>query len=78
MDPAGRVIAGAFAIFLVYLLSGALRSGTIFGRGVPFTITDSPAMFALTAIIRALFIVFLCFIAAGYDPVGFLKLLVAH
>ena len=74
----GRVILGALAIFTVWTLVRALRSGTIFSQGAAFDVNDQPILFSLTLAVHAVVAVFFAWLAAGGDIAGFWRLVAPH
>jgi hypothetical protein len=72
MNPGGRIILGALAVFLLWSLIRAFRRGVINSTsGYSFTLDDSPVLFTLVAIVHAGGVVFFGCIAAGYDAAEF-------
>ena len=65
MHPVGRIVVGAFALFIVWTLVRALRRGTIFSRGTPYDINEQPMMFAFVAASHVIVILFFGWLAAG-------------
>lgn len=77
-DLSSRVLCGAFAALLVYLLVKALIEGKITARGTPYTLKDAPGKFVVTAATHSGVALLLLFIVAGYDPIGYVKALFPH
>lgn len=72
-DPTGRIVAGAFAAVLVYLSVTAIRTGIIFGRGIPYRLRDDRSSFVAALIAQIGFAIFLIMIATGYEPLTILR-----
>lgn len=67
----GRFIMGALALFLVWTLIRAWRSGTIYDGMWTFNADDDPIMYALEFGVR-IFLVAMCVAGAdGYTPAQF-------
>jgi hypothetical protein len=73
MHPAGRMILGALAAFIVWTLVRAFRRGVIYSRGYSFDLDDSPMLFTLAAIVHAFGALFFAYLAAGYEMAGFTR-----
>jgi hypothetical protein len=74
MNPSGRIIFVAFAVFLLWSLIRAFRRGVIGSTsGYSFRLDDSPILFTLTAIVHAGLALFFVYVAAGYDASGFTR-----
>jgi hypothetical protein len=74
MNPSGRIILGALAVFLLWSLIRAFRRGVIKSTsGYSFTLDDSPMLFTLVAIVHAGGALFFAYIAAGHDAAGFTR-----
>ena len=73
MHPAGRMILGALAAFIVWTLVSAVRRGVIYSRGYSFDLDDSPMLFTLAAIVHAFGALFFAYLAAGYEMAGFTR-----
>ncbi len=67
MHPAGRIICGALAVFILWTLVRALRSGVIYSEGYGFSLDESPMLFTLAAIVHAGGALFLAYLSAGYE-----------
>jgi hypothetical protein len=78
MHPVGRIVVGAFALFIVWTLVRALRRGTIFSRGTGYDINERPMMFAFVAASHVIVILFFGWLAAGGDIAGFWRLVAPH
>jgi hypothetical protein len=78
MHPAGRIILGALAAFIVWTLVRAFRNGVIYGQGFSYSLDDDPMLFTLAAIVHAFGAVFFAYLAAGYPMAGFARLLGWH
>ncbi len=74
MHPAGRIILGALAAFVMWTLVRAFRRRVIYSRGYSFALDDSPMLFTLAAIVHASCAVFFAYLAAGYPMSGFTRL----
>jgi hypothetical protein len=73
MHPAGRMILGALAAFILWTLVRAFRRGVIYSSGYSFALDDSPMLFMLAAIVHAFGAVFFAYLAAGYEMAGFAR-----
>ena len=72
-DPAGRIVAAAFALVLLWLSVSAVRTGVIFARSTPYRLdTDRPAFFA-ALFAQIGFAAFLICVAAGLNPLDSIK-----
>jgi hypothetical protein len=71
--PAGRIVLGALAVFILWTLVRAFRSGVIYSRGYAFSLDESPMLFTIGVIVHALCAVFLVYLAAGYQMAGFAR-----
>jgi hypothetical protein len=78
MDPGGRIVVGVFALFILWMLVRALRSGTIFSRGVAYDTNERPMMFAFVAASHVIAICFFGWLAAGGDIAEFWRLVRPH
>ena len=78
MHPVGRIVLGAFALFIVWTLVRALRRGTIFSRGTGYDVNEQPMMFALVAASHVIIICLFGWLAAGGDIAGFWRLIAPH
>jgi hypothetical protein len=63
-------MVGLFALFLAGALVRALRKGTISSRGVAYSASEGPKMFAFVALSQIAAIVFFGWLAAGGDNVA--------
>jgi hypothetical protein len=73
MHPAGRIVLGALAAFIVWTLVRAFRRGVIYSSGYSFALDDRPMLFTLAAIVHAFGAVFFAYLAAGYQMAGFAR-----
>ncbi len=72
MNPFGRILLGALAVFILWSLVRAFRNGIINSTtGHSFTLDDSPMLFTLTAIVHAGIGLYFAYLAAGYQAAGF-------
>jgi hypothetical protein len=78
MDPVGRIVVGVFAVFILWTLVRALRSGTIFSRGVAYDTNERPMMFAFAAAAQVIIICFFGWLAAGGDIAAFWRFAAPH
>jgi hypothetical protein len=78
MHPVGRIVVGALALFILWTLLRALRSGTIFSRGTAYDTNEQPMMFAVVAASHFIAILFFGWLAAGGDIAGFWRLVAPH
>jgi hypothetical protein len=78
MDPVGRIVVGVFAAFILWTLFRALRSGTIFSRGVGYDTNEQPMMFAFVAASHVVAICFFGWLAAGGDIAAFWRMAMPH
>jgi len=78
MHPAGRFILGALAVFILWTLVRAFRRGVIQSRGYSFTLDDSPMLFTLCVMVHASGALYFAYLAAGYPPAGFARLMFWH
>ncbi len=74
MHPAGRIILGVLAAFVMWTLVRAFRRGVIYSRGYSFALDDSPMLFTLAAVVHAFCAAFFAYLAAGYPMSGFARL----
>ena len=75
MSYPSRALLAALAIFVVWTMIRACRSGTIFSEGVGYSAEEQPAIFALGLFVHGLCAAFLLWLAAGYDQRSFFRLL---
>jgi hypothetical protein len=68
MDPFARALMAGLAIFVVWTLVGAGRSGVIYSEGWSLDIDRSPALFGLCYLAHLLIVVMCLAFAAGYTP----------
>ena len=74
MNPYGRIILGALAVFILWSLVRAFQRGRISSTsGYSFTLDDSPMLFTLIAIAYAGGALYFAYLAAGYDAAGFVR-----
>jgi hypothetical protein len=78
MPPVGSFMMGAFAVFIMWTLVRALRSGTIFSDGVAYDVNEQPTMFASMAVIHSIGAFLFAWLAAGGDIAGFWHLIGPH
>jgi hypothetical protein len=78
MPPVGSFMLGAFAVFLMRTLVGALRSGIIFSDGVPYDFKQRPSMFASTAALHGCGALLFAWLAINGDIAGFWSLFGTH
>ena len=71
MSPVGSFMLGAFAVFIMWTLVRALRSGIIFSDGVAYNINEQPRMFASMATIHGIGAFFFAWLAASGDIAAF-------
>ena len=74
MGISGRFIMGAFALFVVWTMVRAWRTGRIRSGVWKFNVDDNPFMYALTLAGHAFIVAMFVWTAAGYDPKSFLDL----
>lgn len=75
MHPIGRVVFAGLAVFVVWTLVRACRSGTIFSRDIAFRLHEQPVLFSLAFTVHVLIALFLVWCAAGNDPGAFFRVL---
>lgn len=75
MSYPARALMVALAVFLVWTMIRAYRSGTIFSEGTAFSAEQQPALFALGLAAHGFIVAFLLWLAAGYDQKSFFHLL---
>jgi hypothetical protein len=78
MPPVGSFVLGAFAVFILWTLVRALRSGTFFSDGVAYAVNEQPRMFASTATIHGIGAFLFGWLAASGDLAGFWRLIGPH
>jgi fatty acid desaturase len=61
-----RVILACLALFIIWTLVRAARSGIVYSRGVSFNAEQSPMLFALVVLCHAGGVVFFLALAAGF------------
>ena len=71
MPPVGSFMLGAFAVFIMWTLVRALRSGIIFSDGVAYAANKQPRMFASMATIHGIGAFFFAWLAASGDIAAF-------
>jgi hypothetical protein len=72
MPPVGSIMLGAFAVFIMWTLVRALRSGVIFSDGVAaYAANKQPGMFVSMATIHGIGAFFFAWLAASGDIAGF-------
>ncbi len=69
-----RFIMGAFALFIIWTMVRAWRSGRIYSGMWSFDAGDSPFMYTLMLAGHAFIVALFVWTAAGYDPKSFLAL----
>ena len=67
MNPSGRIILGALALFIFWTLVRAFRRGVIYSDGYGFSLDENPMMFTLAVIVHTLGALFFAYLAAGYE-----------
>lgn len=75
MYPIVQVIFGGLAVFVVWTLFRAGRSGFIFSKGIEFTLYEQPIVFSLVFSVHLIIAALCIWIAAGYDPGEFFQAL---
>ncbi len=75
--PPGRVVAAVLALVILWTLIRAYRTGVIYTRGYSFDLEENPMLFTLATIVHGFGFAFCCYVAAGYSPDTFLKLIVS-
>lgn len=75
MPYPARALMAALAVFVVWTMIRACRSGTIFSEGTAFSAEQQPALFALGLAAHGFIVAFLLWLAAGYDQRSFFRLL---
>jgi hypothetical protein len=75
MPPFARIIFGALAVFVIWTIIRAIRSGSVFTRGIEFNIDEQPFVYSLALGFHLLIAAFLVWCAAGYDPGVFFRAL---
>lgn len=75
MSNPARALMAALAVFVVWTMIRACRSGTIFSEGTGFSAEQQPAIFALGLAAHGFIAAFLLWLAAGYDQRSFFRLL---
>jgi hypothetical protein len=78
MHPVGRIVLGVFALFILWTVVPALRSGTIFSRGTAYDTNEQPMMFAFVAACHVILVLFFGWLAAGGDIAGFWRAFAPH
>jgi hypothetical protein len=75
MGMSGRFVMGAFALFMIWTMVRAWRTGRIASGALwRFDIDDNPFMFALTMATHAFLVAMFLWVAAGLTPHSFLDL----
>ena len=74
MSYPARALMAALAVFVVWTMIRACRSGTIFSEGVGYSAEQQPAVFALGLAAHGFIAAFLLWLAAGYDQRSFFRL----
>ena len=70
MNPAGRIVLGALAVFILWTVVRAFRRGVVFSDGYGFSLDESPMLFTLAIIVHALGALYFTYLAAGYEMVA--------
>ncbi len=78
MHPVSRIILGVMAVFILWTLVRALRSGTIFSRGGGYDTNSQPMMFALIGACHVFGICLFVWLAAGGDIAAFCRMAMPH
>ena len=78
MNPVSRILVGALAVFILWMLARALRRGTIFSRGVGYDINSQPMMFALIVSSQVFGVCLFAWLAAGGDIAAFWRMAMPH
>jgi len=73
MHPIGRAVLALMAVFMVWSLVRALRTGQIFDEVRAYSLDDQPFLFSLTAAAHFLGIAFFAWLAAGGDAATFYR-----
>ena len=73
MHPIGRTVLGALAVFMVWALLRAFRTGQINTELAAYSLDDQPFLFSITAAAYALGIAWFAWLAAGGDPATFYR-----
>jgi len=71
MSMSGRFVMGAFALFIIWTLVSAWRTGRIRSGVWRFTADDDPIMYALTFGGHIFVVAMMAAGAAGYSPAEF-------
>ena len=74
MSYPARALMAALAVFVVWTMIRACRSGTIFSEGAGYSAEQQPAVFALGLAAHGFIAAFLLWLAAGYDQRSFFRL----
>lgn len=73
MHPLGQAIFGCLAIFTVWTIVRAMRTGVIYSKGAEFALDERPIAFGLALAVHLGIVAFCVWCAAGYDPVAFFE-----
>ena len=73
----GQAAAAVIGLVILWTLIRAYRTGVIYTRGYSFDLEENPMLFTLATVVHGLGFAFCCYVAAGYSPATFLKLIVA-
>ena len=66
MDPFGRLVMGGLAVFVVWTLVRAARTGVIYSEYRGFDINEQPTLYALAYVVHLAIVVAALGMAAGY------------
>ncbi|MDE2379714.1 hypothetical protein [Bradyrhizobium sp.] len=73
----GQAAAAFIGLVILWTLIRAWRTGVIYTRGYSFDLEENPMLFTLASVVHGLGFAFCCYVAAGYPPADFLRLIVA-
>jgi hypothetical protein len=75
MHPLGQVIFGCITVFAVWTMIRALRTGSIFSKGMEFNVNGQPIAFSLVFAGHLILVGLCVWMAAGREPADFFHML---
>jgi hypothetical protein len=66
MNPYGRLVLGALAVFVAWTMVRAWRSGVIFSEGRGYDIDENPTIYSLGLAVHGGIVIYCAALAAGF------------
>ena len=62
----GRVVMGVLAVFVLWTVQRAWRSGVLYSRGTPYVLDDNPTMYTIGVVVHIAMAIYCAALAAGF------------